>query len=268
MRGRVYELIMAALALAVAAILFIEYTRTLTKEQEKLLTNIDLSILAIFAVDYFYRLVKSEKKWIFFKSNIFDLIAIIPFDKTFRIARLARLVKLSRFSRLSRIVRLSKLVRLLLFLRKLGPTVKGIATTNGLIYVILVTSIIIVCGAFGIMTFEASIDSFGDALWWSLVTTTTVGYGDISPASTGGRILAAFLMLLGIGFLGMVTGSIATYFVDKLSRSKKGNTVYNEQLDYLKKKLDELEHLSYEDVKSLNRITIELWKQIFQKEMK
>jgi chorismate synthase len=54
--------------------------------------------------------------------------------------------------------------------------------------------------------------SFGDALWWSIVTCTTVGYGDYFPTSSIGRIFAVLLMLFGITLIGMLTGSITTYF--------------------------------------------------------
>lgn len=241
-------MIMAGLALAVAVVLFIEFTHPLTEEQIDFLTAIDLSILAVFAVDYFYRLVRAQDKWAFFKGNIFDLIAIMPFDKAFRLARLVRLVRLARLARASRVtrmLRLFRLFRIFIFARRLWGTFKGVISTNGLIYVVF---------------FEAGMESFGDALWWSLVTTTTVGYGDISPESTGGRILAGFLMIVGIGFLGMVTGSVATYFVDRLGKNEnKAATITEEQIHFIKRKIDELDTLSLEDVKSLNRMILSVW---------
>ena len=260
-----YELTMAALALVVAVILFIEYTRDLTEDQAALLINIDWSILAIFAVDYFYRLAKAQNKWQFFKYNIFDLIAIIPFDKAFRIARLVRLVRLvrlSRTTRLTRVLRLTRLIRITIFLRKAGVNLRGVFRTNGLIYIVIVTVAIVFGGAFGIMLTEPGMDDFGDAIWWSLVTTTTVGYGDISPESTGGRVIAGTLMIVGIGFLGMVTGSVATYFVDKLSKGgpEEMKSVAGEQLEYVKKKLDELENLDQHEVKLLCTMIEETWR--------
>ncbi len=264
-----YELTMAALALAVAVVLFIEFTRPQTEEQAALLTNIDLSILAIFAVDYFYRLAKAQNKWQFFKSNIFDLIAIIPFDKAFRIARLVRLVRLvrlSRTTRLTRVLRLTRLIRITIFLRKVAVNFKGVFRTNGLIYIVIVTIAIVFGGAFGIMLAEPGMETFGDAIWWSLVTTTTVGYGDISPESTGGRVIAGILMIVGIGFLGMVTGSVATYFVDRLSRGQEQGkkTVLDEQVEYVKSKLDELDNLEYQEVKLLCGVIEETWKRTKQ----
>ena len=252
----IYEIFMAVLALVVVAILFVEFTRPLTAEQQAILDNIDLSILIVFAVDYFYRLIRAHDKWYFFKRNIFDLVAIMPFDKAFRVARLARLVRLARLSRstrLTRVLRFSKVVRIFAFSKRIGNTFSGVLKTNGLIYVVLLTVGIVLLGAVGIFMIEEAMVSFGDALWWSLVTTTTVGYGDISPESTGGRLLAGFLMIVGIGFLGMVTGSIATFFVDRLSgnQEKEKVSVVDKQIDYVKQSLDGIEDLSNEEVEYL-----------------
>ncbi|HWC21496.1 MAG TPA: potassium channel family protein [Flexivirga sp.] len=62
----------------------------------------------------------------------------------------------------------------------------------------------------------SSIQSFGEALWWSLVTVSTVGYGDFYPVTTTGRLVGAGLMVAGIALLGVVTASVATWFIDKV----------------------------------------------------
>ena len=213
-----YEIGMSALAVMVLVILVIEFTSDLNEFYLDLFAKIDMSILIVFALDYAIRFSLAKKKFKFFKSNILDLVAIIPFDKAFRIARLARLTRLVRLSRTSKIARILKLARLSIFIKKFGRGLIKLLKTNGLNYAILFTLVLIFGGAFGILLFErqhGSITSFGDALWWSMVTTTTVGYGDLSPVSAGGRILAGVLMIVGIGFIGMVTGSIATFFIKK-----------------------------------------------------
>lgn len=255
-----YELTMAALALAVLVVLIIEFTRPLTEAQELLLTRIDLSILAIFAVDYFWRLLHATDKLAFFKSNVFDLIAIMPFDKAFRIARLARLTRLTRLTRATRV---SKLARVLVITRKFTFNLKGILKTNGLQYVLLFTAVLIFLGTVSIFALEPNMNTFGDALWWSLVTATTVGYGDISPESPGGRIVAAILMLTGIGMIGMVTGSVATYFVSKLPDEDpdQRKTVVVEQIEYLKSKLNDLESLDENDLHHLIRLINGIWEE-------
>ena len=76
-----------------------------------------------------------------------------------------------------------------------------------------------VLGATGVFVFEAgqnpSVDSFGDAIWWAIVTTTTVGYGDVSPVTTEGRIVAVLLMIVGIGFIGVFTATVASFFIEQ-----------------------------------------------------
>lgn len=84
--------------------------------------------------------------------------------------------------------------------------------------VLLSASLLILIGALGVLDAErgdpdATIRSFGDALWWAMATVTTVGYGDLYPVTTAGRWVAAALMLLGISVLGVVTAGVAAWFV-------------------------------------------------------
>jgi len=65
----------------------------------------------------------------------------------------------------------------------------------------------------------ASITSFGEAVWWTLTTISTVGYGDRYPVTFEGRFVAAALMVTGIALLGVVTASIASWFVENLRRA-------------------------------------------------
>jgi voltage-gated potassium channel len=79
-------------------------------------------------------------------------------------------------------------------------------------FVIVLATGVVIIGAtvmYSIDTANAAVDSFGDALWWSIVTVTTVGYGDIVPGSTGGRIVAFFVMVSGIALFGAVAGNVA-----------------------------------------------------------
>ena len=134
--------------------------------------------------------------------------------------------------------------------------------TNGLHYMIIFTVFIVMAGAGGILFFEKEyghINDISDAVWWSIVTTTTVGYGDISPASLGGRILAAILMLVGIGFLGMVTGSIATFFVEGVIVKKHKKTMLDERIEYIQEKLSDIQALSQEDISMINRMIYSVW---------
>jgi len=200
----VYEVVLSILAIITVSITLFDLAGKVPSNS--FLLQVDSGILAIFAVDYFSRLIMSHSKKVFFKSNIFDLVAIIPFSSLFRAFRIARLV---------RIFRAARIFRMAVFFRKFYRLSKSFINTNGLIYVIYVTLGCILLGSVAIYFAESdkTIDTFADAVWWSFVTATTVGYGDISPESGIGRIIAAILMLTGIGFIGMLTGTIATFFL-------------------------------------------------------
>ena len=71
---------------------------------------------------------------------------------------------------------------------------------------------------------HANIRTAGDALWWSLVTITTVGYGDHYPVTTPGRLVAAWLMIVGIGVMGTVTGVVASWiYGERVARDRSRN---------------------------------------------
>ena len=80
-------------------------------------------------------------------------------------------------------------------------------------------------GAFGLVFFENG-RNFPDALWWAIVTVTTVGFGDVFPVSLGGRLIGGVLMFFGIGVLGMFTATIAGVFVEKRMRKERGMGSY------------------------------------------
>lgn len=93
--------------------------------------------------------------------------------------------------------------------------------------------VIFLVASITILSFEkvpnANITSAKDAIWWSFVTITTVGYGDFYPVSTSGRILAAILMVVGIGLFGTYTGLVGAWFVNPVDESEdRLNDVLNE----------------------------------------
>ena len=85
---------------------------------------------------------------------------------------------------------------------------------------------LVLVGAAGLTYFEEN-RPFPDAVWWAIVTLTTVGFGDISPTSLGGRLIGVVLMFFGIGVLGMFTATIAGVFVEKRLRKERGMGSYD-----------------------------------------
>lgn len=173
---------------------------------------IDKSILVIFWIDYIVRFYKSDNKLRFFKENIFDLLAIIPFDSIFYFFRAFRVLRL---------IKLLRLIRIIGFAGKIQKNIKRFFKTNGFIYLIIITVILVLLGAEIYSVAESA--NYMDSLWWAIATTTTVGYGDISPHTEVGRFVAIVLMILGIGLIGSVTSTVTAYFVEEKKDEAKSN---------------------------------------------
>lgn len=173
-----------------------------TKETRTLL---DWALIGILAIDYMVRLSQAEHKKSFLKHSWYDLIALIPFIPILRLFRMVRILKMPRIKRACRLIH-------------------GILTTNALAYVILGVIILACIGGGLLYRFEGPdrIPTLADGIWFSVVTMTTVGYGDFVPVTSTGRWISIFLMLVGVGFLGVLTSAITTFFTRRVkSRTQK-----------------------------------------------
>lgn len=177
---------------------------------------LDWTVWAIFFVDVVIRFIISKNKWQFIKQNPFIVIAAIPLESIFQTARIAHLFRLLRLFAISK--------------NYLG-TLFAILKTNGLDKVLTVSLILIFFAGASVTVIEPNIETFGDGIWWAVVTTTTVGYGDISPGTALGRLLATVLMLTGIGLIGMLTSSLTTFFIKEQQDNPPTITFIKNQLD-------------------------------------
>lgn len=222
-----YDVIMALLAVISIFLLILDYAKAI-KISAFPYNLIDDSILAIFTLDYFARLVLAKNKWNFIKHNIFDLLSIIPateISSVFRITRIGRLLRLLKVFRILRLI-------------GLAGHLEKFLKVNGLLYYLYVSIVVILITSSLYCVSEKV--TFPVALWWSIVTSTTVGYGDISPTTLIGKLAAVINMLIGIGLVGMLTSSITNFF------TKDDDSEINElkkQNKNLEHKLDEIENL-------------------------
>ena len=171
-------------------------------------------ISGVFAVELGVRLVihgPGRKRYAASKWYDFAIVALtlIPALMPLRALRSIRVLKVL------------KILRLVAFAERGWHTAKRIwAGTSGR-WVLVAAAALIAAASAGVWFFEddggGNIDSLGDTLWWAIVTMTTVGYGDISPETGGGRAVAVVLMLAGITVFGVITANLAAWF----TRSKE-----------------------------------------------
>jgi voltage-gated potassium channel len=111
-------------------------------------------------------------------------------------------------------------------------------------HILIVGTATVLLGAIGIFAVETgrnpAIAGFGDALWWAMVTATTVGYGDVSPVTLEGRLIAVVLMVTGIGVIGVFTATVASFFFEEHETEAPTMKQVMARLETIEQKLDAL----------------------------
>jgi voltage-gated potassium channel len=179
-----------------------------------LLRFYDNLICVIFLVDFFINLLGASKKSDYFikERGWLDLIGSIPaFGLEFRFTGLLRLARLSRLARIMRLLRGDSK-------KELVADVVRNRSQYAMFITILLTIIVLTTASVLELQFEgqspnANITSGRDALWYSIVTITTVGYGDRYPVTPGGRITAVFIMFTGVAIIGALASILSSVLV-------------------------------------------------------
>lgn len=205
----IIDILVLIFSLLFIIILSVEIFFSIDEELLKLLNVFEIIGCVVFIVDISLRFKQSDNKLKFLYTNIIDIIASIPFLHG---------VNYLNYAKGLRIIKLFKIIKIFRSANILRKYVKNNKSYSmGSMFIILLVLLVIV-GSISILTVEqgnpsANIKSAEDALWWSYITITTVGYGDFYPVTTLGRIVAGLISLGGIGLYGTFTGFIATYFI-------------------------------------------------------
>ena len=202
----VWELLMLVLCVYVLIALGVQLAFDIHPEHSVILTVVDNAVCGIFMLDFLVRFIAAENKLDFMKMGWVDLLSSIPTVGILRAGRFARVI---RILRLIRVFRSSRHLLEYVLLRRAQSAFAAAAATGVLVLTI---------GAIAILECEkgvegSSIEDGGDALWWAFVTMTTVGYGDLYPVTSEGRLVAAFVMITGVGLFGTYSGFVASWFL-------------------------------------------------------
>ena len=199
------NLLILALSIYVLIALMIDTFFKLPLEVSRMLNLVDNIICIIFLIDFLKRFYQAENKIKFMHWGWIDLISSIP---TLDFMRAGRALRLIRLLRILRAFRSTKHLVHHIFQRR----TQGALTAAAVIAVLM-----IIFSSIAILQVEddqnSNIKTAEDAIWWSYVTITTVGYGDKFPVTTEGRIIAAVLMTVGVGLFGTFTAFLASWFI-------------------------------------------------------
>lgn len=186
----------------------------------EVLNIVELFSILIFSLEYLLRLFTSPKpfRFIFSFFGLIDLIAILPFYISMGMD-----LKSLRAVRLFRLLRLLKFLRYQDTLAKLKQSFDDVK--RELFLFSFATLLLIYFSSVGIYFFEneAQPEAFSSifaAMWWSVATLTTVGYGDIYPITAGGKIFSTFIVFIGLGLVAIPTGIVASSLTKALMKSK------------------------------------------------
>ncbi|CAM4081581.1 ion channel [Nocardiopsis rhodophaea] len=172
-------------------------------------------VWAMFVADYLVGFTLARDRLAYLRSHILDLIIILaPFLRPLRALRLITVVSVLN--------------------RRLTSTLRR----HVAVYAVCVSVLVVFVAALAILDAErgaagSNISAFDEALWWTLVTITTVGYGDYYPVTEHGQLIAVALFIGGISLLGVVTGTVASWFTEKVEGSQKAALATQEQVALL-----------------------------------
>jgi voltage-gated potassium channel len=173
---------------------------------------VDYGIWAVFAVEYALKLFLAPERWHFVRTHVFELMLVVfPMLRPLRIVRSTRALRLLGLSRAAAAAGSG------------AKEARASLSSRTVTYAVLLIGLLVLVASAVVLDAErtapgTNIRSFGDAIWWSVVTVSSVGYGDHYPVSAVGRTVASAVMVLGIGLVSVMTASFAAWLVKQEER--------------------------------------------------
>ena len=207
----------------------------------------DFIVSIILAIDFALRIKTSKKGYKYFLTHLYEIPAFIP---------LYTLTLLEANTVYGAGLKSLRLIQIFRFLHVLSRTLIIMdEIRNRLLFVVLLSMITVTAGAFTMYVVEhnapdSKITNLGDAVWWAVVTVTTVGYGDVYPVTFEGRVIATAIMIIGIAILGILISTLGAQFIESKMKMQRRKDENNIKL-LIKDKIDRLEGLQSEEIVTL-----------------
>lgn len=233
---KLIEFFIAGLIVLNTLAIVLESYREIHLEFADFFNLLEIFSISVFTIEYIIRVwisdilypklkpYKARLKYITSFMGIIDLISILPFYIPYFIKIDLRIFRTLRLFRLLRLLKLKRYFKSLdVILSVIKKTKNEIVVTIFLVFILLVLASTLMYN----IEKTAQPDAFqniGQAMWWAVATLTTVGYGDIYPVTGMGKILSAFIALLGIGIVALPTGIISSAYIEEIRNLKKHNS--------------------------------------------
>jgi voltage-gated potassium channel len=213
-QGRVFDVILLILILASIVLVMLESVDNLDAKYHKVFYAGEWIITIFFTLEYFARILTVNKpsKYIFSFYGIIDFLSTIPLYLSFFIVGSNALITV-RALRLLRVFRILKVTR---YIGESNKLTKALVDSRTKISIFLFT-VLIICIISGTLMYlvegeEGGFRNIPVSIYWSIVTLTTVGYGDIAPITPFGQFLASIIMIMGYGIIAVPTGIVSAEY--------------------------------------------------------
>ena len=209
--GKAFDVVLLVMIVASVVVVMLDSVAEIRAEHGRALRIAEWAFTIAFTIEYALRLVCVDLPLRYARSffGIVDLLAIVPTYASLFVAGAQSLLVI-RALRLLRVFRVLKLGRFLHEASVLRTALRASARKIIVFLGAVLTTVLIVGAAMYLIEgAEAGFTSIPRAVYWAIVTMTTVGYGDIAPTTTAGQLLASVLMILGYGIIAVPTGIVS-----------------------------------------------------------
>jgi len=231
--SRIFDTFIICLISLNTLAVILETVKRFAQQFKAIFYYFEIFSIVIFSIEYILRIwscTANEKyrhplwgrlRFMFTPLLLVDLFAILPFYLPMLIPLDLRFIRILRLFRIFRIFKLERYMKAFSLLKKVFINKKEeLLITLFLIFVLLIfTSSLMFFIEHNVQPEKFS--SIPQAVWWGIVTLTTVGYGDIYPITSLGKILGAFIILLSIGFFALPAGILASGFIEIVQKEKR-----------------------------------------------
>src|SRR5690554_2696591 len=224
--GKLFDLVLLGLIFLSVLLVMLESVKSLDAKYHTFLYVSEWVITVFFTIEYVLRIISTKKpsKYVFSFYGVIDLIAILPMYLSFFIpgSQVLAVIRALRLLRLFRVLNLASFTGQESHLKLAIKASRRKITV--FVYFVIIVSCLLGALMYVVEKGENGFQSIPDSVYWVIVTLTTVGFGDITPVTALGKIIASMIMVMGYGIIavptGIVTAEYTSIFLDEKKKRK------------------------------------------------